>query len=669
MSTNGGPHIGNWNLEAEPSRRDENSLGKEPSGLGELQSSILSAQHYVQQVQREFNHLKDENTVLRKQLFATNGDRVLRASAGSNGWTSVKSVDFAIPEFLPPHETERPETPADAEPAIIEDSQSMRRISNYSMDTIDEMPQRIKPALGKQRTQMLTRQHTSQVSLDSSPAGWLNGFQDDDVMIHRTHTAATQRVSFRETRENSMRAMLMDPETVKRQMYQNLSQQKWSVDVLYYKEGLAARIVCSPLFEQLNLLVIVLNTIWIAVDTEHNKADVLIDAPVEFQITEHLFCCYFTAELMVRFAAFERKANCFQSTVFLLDLFLVITMVFEDWIMSIILLTQVSGHTGETGAGVIKNAAILRILRLVRLARLGRAVKLVRQSPEVMIMVKAFASSTRCVCWTCVLLACMIFFFGVIFTQICKDSPLESEYFPSLTGSMHTLLIAGLFPDLNTISRAINKAHLIYWAMFFVYLMMTTITVLNLLIGVLVEVAQTSARVERDAMDVAFVKEVFVNTLGLEEVHDFSAFYVSREEFIQFLQETPIQKALTKVGIDIFGLVDLLDFIFIRGPLGFTKLMETVLALRSGAAVTVRDLVEVRKFLSYEITKLKAELQPSEFSKKPQFQHVGSEASVNGPPLVNFSVRKTSDPVSTPEFNNDAAFIQSFNNRLHLDDV
>jgi len=137
---------------------------------------------------------------------------------------------------------------------------------------------------------------------------------------------------------------------------------------------------------------------------------------------------------------------------------------------------------------------------------------------------------------------------------------------------------------------------------------MTTITILNLLIGVLVEVAQSSARIERDAMDVAYVKEVFIGTLSLQDCEDFRSIFVSKEEFADLLQDPGILKALTKVGIDVFGIIDMMDFIFMRGAMGFVELLEVVLQLRSSGYATVRDLVEIRKFLTYEISKIRTDM-------------------------------------------------------------
>merc|ERR1712176_791513 len=84
---------------------------------------------------------------------------------------------------------------------------------------------------------------------------------------------------------------------------------------------------------------------------------------------------------------------------------------------------------------------------------------------------------------------------------------------------------------------------------------------------------------------------------------DFKDVTISEEEFVKLMDLPSIIQAMQHVGIDIFGLIDLLGFIFRNGDLLFVDLMQIILQLRSSAEVTVRDIVELRKFLTHEIHK------------------------------------------------------------------
>jgi len=56
------------------------------------------------------------------------------------------------------------------------------------------------------------------------------------------------------------------------------------------------------------------------------------------------------------------------------------------------------------------------------------------------------------------------------------------------------------------------------------------------------------------------------------------------------------------MGVDVFGLVDLTDFIFRDGhALDFGEFMELVMQLRGSNQATVKDIVDLRKFIVNEI--------------------------------------------------------------------
>eukprot|EP00971_Amphidinium_carterae_P155775 3088848-Amphidinium_carterae.1 len=55
--------------------------------------------------------------------------------------------------------------------------------------------------------------------------------------------------------------------------------------------------------------IIALNAIWIAVDTDYNQAEILLEAHPVFQIAEHFFCAFFVFEWLARFMSFRYKAH------------------------------------------------------------------------------------------------------------------------------------------------------------------------------------------------------------------------------------------------------------------------------------------------------------------------------------------------------------------------
>merc|ERR1712113_992331 len=84
---------------------------------------------------------------------------------------------------------------------------------------------------------------------------------------------------------------------------------------------------------------------------------------------------------------------------------------------------------------------------------------------------------------------------------------------------------------------------------------------------------------------------------------------ISKTEFCQILENADAVRCLQDVGVDVIGLVDFADFIFDDNgacggaldddtELDFPHFMEVVLQLRGTNNATVKDIVDLRKFIS-----------------------------------------------------------------------
>merc|ERR1712157_205049 len=68
-------------------------------------------------------------------------------------------------------------------------------------------------------------------------------------------------------------------------------------------------------------------------------------------------------------------------------------------------------------------------------------------------------------------------------------------------------------------------------------------------------------------------------------------------------------KIIQDIGVDVIGLVDFLDYIFKDGPLSFGDFMELMLALRGTNTSTVKDIVDLRRYVASEFKTLASELK------------------------------------------------------------
>jgi hypothetical protein len=235
--------------------------------------------------------------------------------------------------------------------------------------------------------------------------------------------------------------------------------------------------------------------------------------------------------------------------------------------------------------------------------------RLLRAMPELMILIKGMVAAMRSVLFTLALLGIMTYIFGILFKQLCDGTLMGDAFFPTVPLAMHTLILDGCFLDsLGTVVKGLGEESLLFAFLFYIYVLLAALTVMNMLIGVLCEVVAAVASTEKEQLTVAFVKEKLqeiMNSSGLDADGDGE---ISKEEFCKVLELPEACRTLEEVGVDVMGLIDIADFIFDEnnddegagdGPknLTFVEFMEVILALRGSNNATVKDIVDLRKFI------------------------------------------------------------------------
>eukprot|EP00927_Polykrikos_kofoidii_P087148 TRINITY_DN9967_c1_g4_i1.p1 TRINITY_DN9967_c1_g4~~TRINITY_DN9967_c1_g4_i1.p1 ORF type:complete len:1068 (-),score=182.95 TRINITY_DN9967_c1_g4_i1:49-2856(-) len=393
----------------------------------------------------------------------------------------------------------------------------------------------------------------------------------------------------------------MDAAAMKEKVRLALVKHKYDVCDFYKTQGVWQAVARHAFFERLTLAVIMANALWIAVDTDCNTAEILVHAHPIFQIAENLFCAFFSAEWLIRFTSFRRKLDSLRDGWFVFDMMMCVLMVVETWLFTIFVL--VSGG----GAPKVAGGAIARIARLMRLSRMCRMAKILRAMPELFVMLKGLRAAGRSVFFTLLLLTVIIFIFGIAFTQLAKETVLADAEFATVLDTSHFLLVHGTLL-LSTDARALRIGEYGGWeleTLFFVFILVAAVLLMNMLIGVLCEVVSAVACIEKEEMLVSYVHEKMTEVMAL--IDEDGGGTISRDEFIQILDNADAMFALTDVGVDVIGLVDFADFIFGDGDgkddapeieLTLPEFMGVVLQLRGSNSATVKDIVDLRKFVS-----------------------------------------------------------------------
>lgn len=403
-------------------------------------------------------------------------------------------------------------------------------------------------------------------------------------------------------------AVFADAAAMKEKVRQAIGQPEYNVADFYHDTGCCQRLARNHRFEQLSLAIISFNAIWIAVDADRNPSPVLSKSPPEFIIIENVFCTFFLFEISIRFGAFAVKRNCLKDFWFVFDLFLVGFLIFETWIMTLFSVAFFSG-SGD-GSEPIFDAQFLRLLRLLRLTRMGRMARLLRAMPELMVLIKGMAVAMRSVLFTLVLLGVIIYLFSIGFRQMTDGLPIGDKYFKSVPDAMTSLLLRGTLPDVADLVYEVSDENMVYGMLLLVFILFASLTVMNMLVGVLCEVVSVVSSVEKEQLVVNFIQNQLRTLLQHYSPSGAEAGTMSKAEFLDLLGRPQAARALHEVGVDVLGLAEIVDFLFKDGKrLAFPDFMEMVLELRGSNTATVKHIVDLQRFTHLELRKTKYDIE------------------------------------------------------------
>jgi len=248
-------------------------------------------------------------------------------------------------------------------------------------------------------------------------------------------------------------------------------------------------------------------------------------------------------------------------------------------------------------------AGALSLLRMLRLTRICRVVRILRAVPELMVLIKGLVAASRAVGWTLGLLVIIIYVFAVAFKIITSNNEAAKPFFKNVPTAMVTLLLPGLLPDNADPVMAMADASFMYAAFFMCFIVVGSITLMNMLIGVLCESVSAVASFEKEGLTVAYVKaeiESLLRNLERDPEDNFT-----KHEIECVLMDPKAASVFQRVGVDLGGLIDIAEFhLFERtDTIRFPKFLELVLELRGSNSATVKDIVDLRKFMVDEIWK------------------------------------------------------------------
>merc|ERR1719183_1329693 len=116
--------------------------------------------------------------------------------------------------------------------------------------------------------------------------------------------------------------------------------------------------------------------------------------------------------------------------------------------------------------------------------------------PELMILVKGMLVAMRSVFFTLLLLTFIIYMFAIMFRHTTQDTMIGQKYFPSVVVSMNSLLLRATLPDQADMVYEFSAESPYYGIMLGFFILFSSLTVMNMLVGVLCEVVSVVSCVE-----------------------------------------------------------------------------------------------------------------------------------------------------------------------------
>lgn len=389
------------------------------------------------------------------------------------------------------------------------------------------------------------------------------------------------------TQGKGPQAIFQDSEAMKMKARKVMIKPQYTTHDYYHETGFAQMVAKKPWFENLTFSVVLLNSIWIAVDTDMNDDAVLVDAHPVFQVAENLFCSYFFVEIIVRFFAFRRSKYVIRDAWFMFDFTLLLLMVVETWVLSFVFLVL-----GNTNGADVLDASFLRMARMLKLLRLSRMARLVRAVPELLVLLKGLAAACRSVSVFFLMWAIIIYVFAVVFVQLAEGD--MKDEFMNVPTAMQTLLLDGILPNNAYVVRVVAESNPWFWPIIMAFVLLASLTLSYMLIGVLVETVHTIASTEKEVMLTGFVashlRKEWVSTLR-KDMED----KLSKQDFQDILLVPSIARFLHDTGVDMVVLVDMSDMIYDdivahNQAMGFEHFVDAVLSMRGTNTATVKDI-------------------------------------------------------------------------------
>merc|ERR1740130_2484540 len=157
---------------------------------------------------------------------------------------------------------------------------------------------------------------------------------------------------------------------------------------------------------------------------------------------------------------------------------------------------------------------------------------------------------------------------------------------------MNTLLLNGILPDIAVIVDNVGDANPFLWPVMLSFILLASVTIANMLIGVLVGVVGAVASAEKEGM---IVNQLATDMRGVFQLEgrDLNT-PLSKPDFLALLVSPQCAIAANDIGVDVLALLDITDMVYDDLEPGegvsFEEFVNLVLSMRGTNPATVKDV-------------------------------------------------------------------------------
>jgi voltage-gated sodium channel len=275
-----------------------------------------------------------------------------------------------------------------------------------------------------------------------------------------------------------------------------------------YRER-AMSIISHSYFDYFVSSVIVANAVVIGVQTDIAATERGAPQRVEMRGLDLFFCFVFTCELAVRLSVYHVRFFCSSAWRWNCFDFLVVSIQLVEEALAYFM----AGDGGDGGTGF--DFSFMRILRVLRMIRIIRLVRIMRMIGELRMLVASISNSLRSLLWTIFLLFLCIYIVGVYFTAMLADHPNgDGEDVQVVWGSLFTSMltlfecITGGMDWHDALSPMMEHVSPLMALPFVLYVCFAILAMMNVITGVFVESALSSAKEDQEVFMVNNVRDM-----------------------------------------------------------------------------------------------------------------------------------------------------------------